>query len=1107
MALRKTGLEFQAKGTRQFIRSTEAVNKATERVEATFARISKMRVQLGDMRSTLADLRGKSVKDLVPKAATDRLSTFTKGIGELTGRLGFLPPSIQGAVGGLGQLTGALGGVAGGLSLATAGVAILGAALLGLGMRGAAFPGVIQAFDVATQRAGIYSQTLLGDLRAASRGTIADMQLMKTANVALAGASEGLAQELGKGGGLAGLMEIARAQARATGQDVGFLFDSLVSGVKRSSPMLIDNTGLVLKVGEANQRFAESIGKSVDALTAEEKQIALLNATLEAGRLAVETYGQGALQASERIAIIRTTITNTLDKLAVAIQPLFNYILAIGQTFISAVVWPLQNLVIPVIYEVANALFGPMTRAWERTTALISDVFQPVAQLIHRWLVVLVGVIRGFGAAWDWLLRTVTKVLGPVAGFLKKYLVEPVSKALDPAEFARRAGNAFGALAQGILWAANTYIFPAVIFIAEFIADFLMGFSPPKRGPLSKIDEGGANVMRAWLQGFMGTSLQPVKDVAAEVNAELGKIGRLAHDQVAARIAQLDAALQPFIDRLDIAKAKMEALIEPLKGVQDALEKKLARQLELFTKGEVDAEAVRALDRQNAALSERIQMAEDMTVDAEYQLALKRSEQAVERALLAIQARRVKKTEDAAAATDKLSTAAGKVAEETEKAAKGGGATDEETPVGGGALPSLGGDAIGDWLGVSSEEVDQMWGEISTAFADGFDDIAGDDLAKAKENWGSLKTQLDRIGQSKPFQGLQGAVSDIFGTGEGSLWKTIETWGNDVSTFFSDTLPGYLDAFSMDSLTTTVSEAIGWPSGSVWGFLSNFQTWWTTFWAYPDGTLANILGSFSLDNIKETFRNMFGLDSGGIRNILNGFKTKVNIHFRTDGGLLTGIFDAFSLDNIKQTFSDIFDTVTGAIPGLLEGFSDLNAQMFMDGPGGTLYDVLAKVGSFLWDLVAAPVGFLANAFLQGLTDLVNGMIDIVNAAASAWNSLPFGGGLEVGEIGKITAPTVTLTTPVPAAREGGFFGPGLAKVHGGEVLMGAASKFAVFPKRWVRAMDLLARSLSAPARTVTAPGGANTVTNTTHQTLTVNFNGGDNRQNLRMRLSEARALL
>src|SRR5690606_40069133 len=169
--------------------------------------------------------------------------------------------------------------------------------------------------------------------------------------------------------------------------------------------------------------------------------------------------------------------------------------------------------------------------------------------------------------------------------------------------------------------------------------------------------------------------------------------------------------------------------------------------------------------------------------------------------------------------TEKLSTATGKVASDTEKAAKDGGGTDEEMPAGGGALPSLGGDAIGDWLGVSDEEVDQMWGEISGAFKEGFEDIAGDDLARAKENWGSLKTQLDRIGKSKPFKELQHIVGNIFGTGEDSLWGKIESFGNSVSTFFSETLPGYVDAFSMDNLATTISGVIGWPSGSVWGFL------------------------------------------------------------------------------------------------------------------------------------------------------------------------------------------------------------------------------------------------------------------------------------------------
>jgi len=723
-------------------------------------------------------------------------------------------------------------------------------------------------------------------------------------------------------------------------------------------------------------------------------------------------------------------------------------------------------------------------------------VFQPVANLIHRWLVVLVGAIRGFGMAWDWLLQTVQKALGPVAGILKKYLVEPVSKALDPVEFARRAGYAFGALAQGILWAANTYIFPAVIMIATFIADFLMGFSPPKKGPLSKIDEGGANVMRAWLQGFMGVSLQPVKEVTAAVNAELGKIGRFTHDQVAARIAQLDAALQPFIDRLDIAKAKMEALIEPLKGVQDALEKKLARQLELFTQGEVDAEAVRALDRQNAALSERIQMAEDMTVEAEYQLALKRSEQAVERALLAIQARRAKKTEDVAAATEKASTAAGKVAEETEKAAKGGGGTDEEAPVGGGALPSLGGDPIGDWLGVSSEEVDEMWGEISTAFADGFDDIAGDDLAKAKENWGSLKTQLDRIGQSDPFQTIQGAVSDIFGTGEGSLWKTIETFGNDVSTFFTSTLPGYITGIPgvlqtnlVDPFTSAVSGVFdsliggGGRAGAAVNLKATVEQIPTGIVTWLNGLVSNLKTSLYdpfKEKVDEVYRYLLDKATPG------SLAQRVSSVPLTLTGWLTDLGDALK-NTLVQPFinkvTEIWDNLTG------DGEDSLKSKL-LNLPG-EIADALKDLPTTLIDSLLNPFENVVTDILSKLGEIGQKVIDLLGLGGSDsdWTIHPQTGERVKPQLGAKGGKPKADELWVVGEQGWEFFRPNVPGT--------------IIPHR--KSVDMLQNM--APARTVTAPGGANTVTNTTHQTLTVNFNGGDNRQNLRMRLSEARALL
>src|SRR5690606_5692864 len=409
----------------------------------------------------------------------------------------------------------------GAMSLTTMAAVALGAALVGLGLRGAAMTGVVQAFDALTASAGTTANVLLQDLRDAARGTVADMTLMRQANVALAGAGPELAKALAADGGLAGLLEIARAQARATGESVDHLFQSLVTGIKRSSPLLIDNTGLVLKVGEANEAYARAIGKAVDQLTAEEQQIALLNATLEAGRVGIEQYGKSALQASEYMARIQTTITNTLDRLALAVQPIFTLFLAIADTILSAIVWPIQNIVIPIFYELANTIFGPLLTSFNLFKSAVGDLVAPVLRVIHRWVVLVVGVFRTLGYAFQWIAEQAATLFAPVKDIVIKYIVEPFTRLLDPTAFAKAAGNVFGAYAYGILWAANTLIYPAVIAIAEFIADFLMGFSPAKKGPLSKIDVGAANLMRTWLEAFTGVPLTPVENMMGRVNSLL----------------------------------------------------------------------------------------------------------------------------------------------------------------------------------------------------------------------------------------------------------------------------------------------------------------------------------------------------------------------------------------------------------------------------------------------------------------------------------------------------------------------------------------------------------------------------------------------------------
>jgi len=248
------------------------------------------------------------------------------------------------------------GGLAGG---AAAGVTALGVAIGGLAIDAAPLPGITQSFENMTEAVGTASDVLLTDMREASVGMVRDAELMRQANVALTGAGEELGQEFGEN--LPRLLEIARASARATGQDAGFMFESLVSGIKRTSPMLIDNTGLQLKLGEANAALAESLGKSVEELTAEESQIALLNATVEAGQGLIASVGLEGVTAAEQLAQMRATVGNLKDQIGTAFLPV------------------LQDILVP-LNELAQE-YGPEVVVWaEGFAAWITEAGVPALQ-------------------------------------------------------------------------------------------------------------------------------------------------------------------------------------------------------------------------------------------------------------------------------------------------------------------------------------------------------------------------------------------------------------------------------------------------------------------------------------------------------------------------------------------------------------------------------------------------------------------------------------------------------------------------------------------------------------------------------------------------------
>jgi hypothetical protein len=155
---------------------------------------------------------------------------------------------------------------------------------------------------------------LLNDMRAAVNGTVKDATLMEGVLKLTAGASNELAQNLANSAPR--LLEIAKAAGKLnpTLGDTSFLYESISTGIKRQSPLILDNLGIVVKVGEANERFAESLGKSVDQLTAEEKQMALLNETMEAGGRLIEQVGGSVDSQVDSWERLEVAIGNATDE-------------------------------------------------------------------------------------------------------------------------------------------------------------------------------------------------------------------------------------------------------------------------------------------------------------------------------------------------------------------------------------------------------------------------------------------------------------------------------------------------------------------------------------------------------------------------------------------------------------------------------------------------------------------------------------------------------------------------------------------------------------------------------------------------------------------------
>lgn len=974
-------------------------------VETVVASLDKF---VKDMQTYIKQIKGatdetKKYQDQSKKTQTTAkknnaaFSSMGKGLKDIKQSIKGFATSAANSIPILGAFGGAITVALGPIGIAIGLVAALGAGIVALGKRGGEIQAVRTAFGnlvAPILESGESLEGFVDNLKQSAGGTIAELDLLKQTNLALAGTSGALKETFARA--LPDLLQTAQVQAAATGQSVDFLFESLVVGIKRGSPLLIDNTGLVLNMSDAYQTMADELGVSVTQLTDQQKQIAIINATVAAGNEAVAAAGGIQITANTEIARSQAILRDTVDSLALSLEPLAAVILRvinIGLQWVGSIV---QDLAPKIRW------FGEFIR----------DGFAQIQSIMNAFSK---GTTQGIIFFGDTFLGQVIQKILPAINFLKNGFLE-LGQFLKNAitAYLQFSVNVAAAIGNGLMAGANTFIFPAVIQIATFIADFLAGFSPPKKGPLSTIDKGAANVMSAWTEGFVGAfQPQAIEDVAGQVNTIMGDISELGIKQVGERLKQLDQQIQPFVEQVKIVKDQFQAMQSATEAGMRAIDRQLNSAMEALMRGdEGAAELVQSLNIQREALQNNLDLEQQRMDAAEIQLAFAKSQQQQERTLLELQKARLGEQK-------KITKESIKQVEETKEAIPKAPKklTGKATPIEAAAVGG-GGAALSPALEKEMETFGQggptenpfeglleFGAELSTDFMSGLS--AGGELDQFQSNISELGSQVDRIAESDPVKGIVGAFEGL-GTDLGDAAK--EAVSSFIGFFTDPQMEGSLAQF----IARINSEGFA----AVFGDISEGITSWFTSDLVPtfkEGINSVVL-SFTDPSNPDSLYSKFQL-------------------FSSDFGASFGDIS----EGVKSWFSDLEPTFKAGINSIVLSFTDpsnpdslySNFQLFATDFGGNFGDMTEGITSwFTNDIV--PI------FREGVALILSVFKDPSDPDSlySRFQEFSTDFGAIVGDIGETLKATVgtwitdNLIIPIQEkvneffdiANEEGFFG-------------------------------------------------------------------------------------
>jgi hypothetical protein len=151
---------------------------------------------------------------------------------------------------------------------------------------------------------GVDVDKILQDMEAVSAGIVDEKTLVLSINRAMRMGGKALAESLPQ------LTMMAREAAQEMDDSFNSMLHSIVLGIARGSPLILDNLGYIVDIGLANKQMARELGISTTALTEQQKMVGLLNQVIERYGSNLDVLTEKALTNAEKIQTLTSAWTN-----------------------------------------------------------------------------------------------------------------------------------------------------------------------------------------------------------------------------------------------------------------------------------------------------------------------------------------------------------------------------------------------------------------------------------------------------------------------------------------------------------------------------------------------------------------------------------------------------------------------------------------------------------------------------------------------------------------------------------------------------------------------------------------------------------------------------